>query len=97
MVTVRQVICTEEDPGALHLKTQYDGPTQSLNLNRRKWVSGDAVDVCNVQLMKGIPKPSIPELKKRDLISLCESQQIPSTYHDFYSSLPVGGEIEEEL
>ena len=53
--------------------------------------------LCDVQLVKGIPKPGIPELKKRDLISLCESQQIPSTYHDFYSSLPVGGETEEEF
>ena len=40
---VTQVICTEENPGALQLKTQYDGPTQRLNLKRRKRVFGDAV------------------------------------------------------
>lgn len=93
---VRQIISTAQGPEALHIKSDYDGPAQRLDLNRRKRLSADSVDVLSVGLKKGIPKPGIPEAKKRDLMNLCDSGQIPPTYHGLYSSMPVGREDEEE-
>ena len=94
---MRQVISTAEDPDALHIKTEYDGPVQRLDLNKRKRLSNsDFVDACRVTLKKGIPKPGIPEAKKQDLVNICLSDQIPATYHEFYFSQSVGGDIDEE-
>lgn len=93
---VRQVTATADDPNALMIKTRYAGSAQRLDLNRRKRVSVDAVDACDVTLVKGLRKPGISEAKKRDLMALCHSGQIPAGYRNFYDSLPVGSEVNDD-
>lgn len=92
---VREVTAIHDDPSALHIKTSYEGQSQRLDLNRRKRLSGGAGDASEIQIKMGMPKPGIQELKKRDLVSLCETGQIPNGYRTFYESLPIGGEAED--
>ncbi|GFR78138.1 hypothetical protein ElyMa_005842400 [Elysia marginata] len=93
---VGQVMSMADDPSVLHIKTFYNGQPQRLDLNRQNRVSAGA-DACNVKLklMKGMCKPGIPELKKRDLMTLCSSGQIPTAYRAFYESLPTDGDAED--
>ncbi|GFO17758.1 hypothetical protein PoB_004426300 [Plakobranchus ocellatus] len=91
---VRQVLVKAYDPSAIHIKTCYDGQPQRLDLNRRKRVSGGG-EAPSMELLKGISKPGIPELKKRDMLALCNSGQIAASYRAFYESLPIGGEADD--
>ncbi|GFR82953.1 DNA repair protein rhp54 [Elysia marginata] len=86
---VRHVRACAQDPEALEIKTIYEGSTQRLNLNRRKRASGDIPDGRHMKLIVGQAKPGISETKKKDLISLCDSGQIPAMYKPFYTSLPL--------
>ncbi|GFO07055.1 guanine nucleotide-binding protein g(s) subunit alpha [Plakobranchus ocellatus] len=92
---VRQVLVKADDPSAIHIKTCYDGQPQRLDLNRRKRVSGGGGDAPSMELLKGITKPGMPELKKRDLLALCNSGQISASYRAFYESLPIGDEADD--
>lgn len=92
---VRQVVAMAEDPSALQIKTCFNGLPQRLDLNRRKRESEGTIDACKLKIQKGMPKPGISQLKKRDLMSLCTSGQIPTVYRKVYESLTVSGQDED--
>ncbi|GFO04517.1 hypothetical protein PoB_003102200 [Plakobranchus ocellatus] len=48
-----------------------------------------------ITLVKISSTPGIPQAKKTDLLSLCQSGQIPNSYRHFFDSLSVGAEVHE--
>ncbi|KAL4710507.1 hypothetical protein ACJJTC_008909 [Scirpophaga incertulas] len=42
-------------------------------------------------------RPPISDLKKKDLISLCQSKVIPRVYWDYYENLPASSELNVEV
>ena len=91
---VVQLSSTGNDPTAIFIKTQYNGESRRLDLNRRKRRirSGDNItDSRDIQLIKSASRPGVSKAKKSDLISLCNEQQIPSSYRSYFESLPIHG------
>ena len=85
---LRHICVTKEDPNALLIKTEHDGPAVRVDLMRRKRRSntpGENIPLLNLTNVCGIPKA-----KKDDLLSLCETNLIPPPYQTYFQNIPLG-------
>ena len=85
-----------EDPSAMLISTAYGGIPKRLDLHRRSRRSSDAAAILEtIPLAKGLRKRGIVLVKKKDLLSLCDTRQIPQSYRGYFDSLPVRTDHEE--
>ena len=82
---IRQVRVTEEKPDIIEVKTEFEGEWQEITVFRKKKTRKQEYDP--VLFLKGMPSLGIAVEKKKDLIYLCDSKQIPETYRQYYESL----------
>ncbi|GFN81312.1 hypothetical protein PoB_000781800 [Plakobranchus ocellatus] len=90
----RQLFVMEEDPHAIFLATAYGGVPRKMDVyrrNRRFFKTPQTV----ITLVKVFNASGIPQAKKTDLLSLCQSGQIPNSYRHFFESLSVGAKVQE--
>ncbi|GFN78539.1 hypothetical protein PoB_000504500 [Plakobranchus ocellatus] len=90
----RQLFVIEEDPHAIFLATAYGGVPRRMDVYRRNRRFLETPQTANT-LVKVSSTLGIPQAKKADLLSLCQSGQIPNSYMRFFDSLSVGGEVKE--
>ncbi|CAG2233093.1 unnamed protein product [Mytilus edulis] len=95
---VKWIRVTKENPGSVFFNNGFDPENfmeakfQSSSLRGRKKKTG------NIKLSPLYEsKLQISAAKKADLLSLCKSGVIPTTYHSYYESLPVGKLVKDTL
>ncbi|CAC5417011.1 unnamed protein product [Mytilus coruscus] len=95
---VKWIRVTKENPGSVFFNNGFDpgnfmeAKFQSSSLRGRKKKTG------NIKLSPLYEsKLQISAAKKADLLSLCKSGVIPTTYHSYYESLPVGKLVKDTL
>ena len=92
----RQLVVSIEDPSAMLISTAYGGILKRLDLHRRSRRSSDAAAILeSIPLAKGLRKHGIVPAKKKDLLSLCDTRQIPQSYRGYFDSLPVRTDHED--
>ncbi|XP_052075475.1 uncharacterized protein LOC127712922 [Mytilus californianus] len=95
---VKWIRVTKENPGSVFFNNGFDPENfmeakfQSSSLRGRKKKTG------NIKLSPLYEsKLQISAAKKADLLSLCKSGVIPTTYHSYYESLLVGKLVKDTL
>ena len=74
-------------PGIIFYKNTYENDEfMKINVNMKKKGRRSSGIPYNIKLAYA-EKPKITENKKRDLLSLCDSNHIPKVYHSFYKNL----------
>lgn len=93
---IRKIYMQASSPYLVFYNDTYDSEATMKCLNvRHKIRSKNAANV-NPQLQRKYHKrPKISSLKKRDLLSLCDANVIPSVYRDYYESLETTENIAE--
>lgn len=85
---IKEIYVKPEEPYKLFYK--YDLDTEDYHILTVKTFTrrqrANNIDSIDQLYPSSVP---IPKAKKDDLLSMCQSQIIPSTYHNFFNSLPV--------
>ena len=84
--SVRQIKVTSEDSDKIHVRSEFDGEWQVISVFRKKKTRANQPNE-NVDLLLGLPLKGISKEKKKDLLDLCKTKQIPEMYTDFYEQL----------
>ena len=95
---VKWIQVTKECPESIFFNTGFDpndfieAKLQPSNMRGRSKTTGKTAP-----LPLYSSKLPISEAKKADLLSLCKSGIIPSSYHSFYEDLKVGKSVMDKL
>ena len=85
---IRQLVMDKSQPYAMHFKYDLQAETfKVLNMFRKSRMKKPSA--IELELLYDKPLP-LSKSKYTDLLSLCNANLIPSTYHSFYRDLPTG-------
>ena len=83
---VKQILFSKERPNQMDYKVDFDEQYETLIMRKGK----EHVNLKKYSLVKAYDDIQwIPAAKKKDLLTLCKSNIIPSNYHAYYDSFPV--------
>jgi len=86
---IKIIKVTKEFPDRFFYKTTY-GEADFKEIIVLKKTRNSKIKSSNINLKFAFSEePGITQIKKKDLISLCEAKLIPDTYHSFYKNLKV--------
>ena len=82
---IKQILILKEKPNEIQYSTDFEAAYETLVTRKEK----EHVDVKKYNLIKAYKNvQGIPAAKKKDLLSLCENNIIPTEYHQYFKLFP---------
>lgn len=93
---IRKFYMQSTNPERIFYLYSYDDAETMKQIDVRQRMRSNTAIPMNPNLPKKFcRKPEISLAKKRDLISLCDANVIPSVHHEYYKNIDAGNEIRD--